>query len=158
MCWRWVGKGKVTSGSCVCCSYRDTSGLKGCSVQQRCTSPRSAAGSSLGWGAWGCSSLGCSRGRESKPDPPASPTPPDFWAQPPDSFTDPSFLHTPLSPNDCTAGIKHATLFLPNHLSIGFFADFPLPSSHLFSLYMLRFSKIKDANFLEVLSFHGNLS
>lgn len=49
-------------------------------------------------------------------------------------------------------------LFLQNNLTLNFFAAFSVPALHLFLLHMLRFSKIKDANFLEVLSFHGNLS
>lgn len=77
-------------------------------------------------------SLGCSRGRRNKPDPPASPAPPDFWAQTPGSFRDPSFLHTPLSPNNCTAEIKRVTLFLPSHLSIGFLPTFPCPPHTFF--------------------------
>lgn len=67
-------------------------------------------------------------------------------------------LTTQSSPNICITEIKRTVFFLQNNLTIAFFADFSVPALHLFLLYMPHFSKIKDANFLEVLSFHGNLS
>lgn len=81
---------------------------------------------------------------------------------PRDLFTEPFLIPTLTkqpSPNIYITEIQHTMLFLRNNLTMGFFADFSMPALHLFFLlYMLHFSKIKDANFLEVLSFHGNLS